>query len=838
MATLPESAKVVVIGAGIVGNSLSYHLARLGWTDIVQLDKGPLPNPGGSTGHASNFIFPVDHSREFADITLDSMKQYKEMGVFTESGGFEVARTQERMEELRRRMSSAKAWGIPAEIVTPEQVVEKVPFLDPSVIVGAAWFPTVGVVDSLRAGTIMRERALEMGALTVVPNVEVTGMTVVDGRITAVETNAGTIAADVVVVCCGVWSPKVAAMAGAKIPLTPAVHQMISVGPCEVLASCPGEISFPIVRDMDTFCYERQHGSDMEVGSYAHRAILHDPETIPSIEQAALSPTELPFTSEDFDPQLEQALELMPELLGDEKAQIRYAINGLLSLTPDGYPILGETPEVKGLWSAAAVWIKEGPGTARAVAEWMTHGNPEIDLGHSDIARFYPHQRTRAHVKARTSEAFNKTYGIVHPAEQWSSGRGVRLAPMHHSQQALGAVFFETAGWERPHWYESNAGLVEKFGDACMPRENEWDSRWWSPIINAEHLQMRETAALVDLSAFAIFDVVGPAALAAVQQIIVAQADVKVGRVVYTPVLDSRGGFRSDLTVMRLAHDHFRVVTGGAHGMADKKWFADRMPEGATVVDVTSAYTTIGIWGPKAREILASVTSADVSHAGFPFGTCREIEVGNLSVLASRISYVGEYGWELYTPMEAGAALWDRLLEAGGPQGLIPAGIGVYGTTGRIEKGYRAYGYELDTERTLAECGMQRPKIKDQDFIGKEAIVAQAGEAPQTVLCSLTVDDHTSASGVKRYMLGGEPIVTRDGGQLTDGHGHHPYVTTAGSAPSLGKHVLMAFLPPDQAVVGNRLAVSYMEELYPVTVAANDATPLFDPENLRIRGLA
>ena len=838
MATLPESAKVVVIGAGIVGNSLSYHLARLGWTDIVQLDKGPLPNPGGSTGHASNFIFPVDHSREFADITLDSMKQYKEMGVFTESGGFEVARTQERMEELRRRMSSAKAWGIPAEIVTPEQVVEKVPFLDPSVIVGAAWFPTVGVVDSLRAGTIMRERALEMGALTVVPNVEVTGMTVVDGRITAVETNAGTIAADVVVVCCGVWSPKVAAMAGAKIPLTPAVHQMISVGPCEVLASRPGEISFPIVRDMDTFCYERQHGSDMEVGSYAHRAILHDPETIPSIEQAALSPTELPFTSEDFDPQLEQALELMPELLGDEKAQIRYAINGLLSLTPDGYPILGETPEVKGLWSAAAVWIKEGPGTARAVAEWMTHGNPEIDLGHSDIARFYPHQRTRAHVKARTSEAFNKTYGIVHPGEQWSSGRGVRLAPMHQSQQALGAVFFETAGWERPHWYESNAGLVEKFGDACMPRENEWDSRWWSPIINAEHLQMRETAALVDLSAFAIFDVVGPAALAAVQQIIVAQADVKVGRVVYTPVLDSRGGFRSDLTVMRLAHDHFRVVTGGAHGMADKKWFADRMPEGATVVDVTSAYTTIGIWGPEAREILASVTSADVSHAGFPFGTCREIEVGNLSVLASRISYVGEYGWELYTPMEAGAALWDRLLEAGGPHGLIPAGIGVYGTTGRIEKGYRAYGYELDTERTLAECGMQRPKIKDQDFIGKEAIVAQAGEAPQTVLCSLTVDDHTSASGVKRYMLGGEPIVTRDGGQLTDGHGHHPYVTTAGSAPSLGKHVLMAFLPPDQAVVGNQLAVSYMEELYPVTVAANDATPLFDPENLRIRGLA
>lgn len=838
MATLPSSAKCVVIGAGIVGNSLTYHLANLGWRDIVQLDKGPLPNPGGSTGHASNFIFPVDHSREFADITADSTRQYKEIGVFTESGGYEVARTEERMEELRRRMSSAKAWGIPAEIVTPEQVVEKVPFLDPSVIVGAAWFPTVGVVDSLRAGTIFREKTQELGALTVVPNVEVTGMVVQDGRIRAVETNQGTIEAEVVVIAAGVWSPKLARMAGAHIPLTPAVHQMISVGPCEVLAERPGEISFPIVRDMDTFCYERQHGSDMEVGSYAHRPILMDPEDIPSIEQSKLSPTELPFTDDDFDPQLEQALELMPELLGDERAEIRYAINGLLSLTPDGYPILGETPQVKGLWSAAAVWIKEGPGTARAVAEWMVTGNPEIDLGHSDIARFYPHQKTRAHVRARTSEAFNKTYGIVHPGEQYLSARPVRLAPMHESQKALGAEFFEAAGWERPFWYASNAPLVEKFGDAVMPREHEWDSRWWSPIINAEHLQMRETAGLVDLSAFAIFDIVGPAALDAVQSIIVAQADVPVGRVIYTPVLDSRGGFRSDLTVIRIAHDRFRVVTGGAHGMADLKWFADHLPEsGATIVDLTSSWTTIGLWGPNARDILASVTDDDVSPEAFKFGTAKDIEVGNLPVLASRISYVGEFGWELYTPIEIGAALWQRLLEAGADHGLVPVGIGVYGTTGRIEKGYRAYGYELDTERTLTETGMERKKLKDADFIGKSALEAQAGVAPLAVLCSLTVEDHTSASGMKRYMLGGEPIVRRDGSILTDGHGHHPYVTTAGSAPSLGKHVLMAFLPPEEAVLGNELAVSYMEELYPVVVAAVDATPLFDPENARIRGL-
>jgi glycine cleavage system aminomethyltransferase T/glycine/D-amino acid oxidase-like deaminating enzyme len=838
MADLPGNARVVVIGAGIVGNSLVYHLARLGWSDVVQIDKGALPNPGGSTGHASNFIFPVDHSREITDLTLDSMKQYKQMDVFTESGGFEVARTEQRMEELRRRMSSARAWGIAAELVTPEQVVEIVPFLEADQIIGAFWTPSVGVVDSLRAGTIMRERALELGALTVVPTVEVVRLDTEEGRIRRVRTSGGDIDAEIVVIACGVWSPKLARMAGAHIPLTPAVHQMISVGPCPQLAEKEGEISFPIIRDMDTFCYERQHGADMEVGSYAHRPILHDPENIPSIEQAKLSPTEMPFTQDDFDPQLEQAFELMPDLLGAEGAEIRYAINGLLSLTPDGSPVLGETPEVKGLWSAAAVWVKEGPGVGRAVAEWMTHGYSEIDIWHSDIARFYPHQRTRSHVRARTSEAFNKTYGIIHPAEQYESDRGQRLAPMYASQKDMGAVFFEAAGWERPMWYESNAGLLEKYGDAVMPREHEWDARWWSPVINAEHLAMRDNAGIIDLSAFAIFDIVGPCALDAVQRTCVSQCDVPNGRVIYTPVLNENGGFISDLTVMRLAHDRYRVVTGGAHGMADKKWFTDRLPSDGTasLVDLTSAYTTIGVWGPRARDLMASLTRDDVSNEGFRFGTCREIEIDSLMVLASRISYVGELGWELYVPIEQGARLWTMLHEAGKAFGAIPAGIGVYGTTGRIEKGYRAFGFELDSERTIVEAGMQRPKVKMADFIGKAAYLKQRDEEPRAVLCTLTVDDHRSKSGVKRYMLGGEPIVTRDGGTLTDGHGHHPYVTTAGSAPSLGKHLLLAYLPPDQASIGNQLSVSYMEELYPVTVGSVDSTSLFDASNDRIRG--
>jgi glycine/D-amino acid oxidase-like deaminating enzyme len=286
MAEVPSSAKCVVIGAGIVGNGLVWHLANLGWRDIVQLDKGALPNPGGSTGHASNFIFPVDHSREMTDLTFDSVRQYTEMDVFTQSGGIEVARSEERMEELRRRMSSAKAWGIDARMVTPDEVEEMVPFLEKDVILGGFYTPSVGVVDSLRAGTIMREKAMELGALTVVPNVEVVGLDTEESthgrrKITRVRTDKGDIEAEYVVIACGVWSPKIGDMAGIKIPLTPAVHQMISVGPCPQLADKEGEISFPIVRDMDTFCYERQHGADMEVGSYAHRPILMEPEDIP-----------------------------------------------------------------------------------------------------------------------------------------------------------------------------------------------------------------------------------------------------------------------------------------------------------------------------------------------------------------------------------------------------------------------------------------------------------------------------------------------------------------------------------------------------------------------------
>ena len=836
MSDFPATARAVVIGGGIVGNSLVGHLAELGWRDLVQLDKGPFPNPGGSTGHASNFIYPVDHSKEMTQLTLDSMRQYTEAGTLIESGGLEVARTEERMEELRRRMGSAKSFGVDGvKLVTPAEVKELVPFIDESVIVGGFYTPSVAVVDSLRFGTIMRERAQELGAVQVFPNTEVLGIDVEDGRVKRVRTDRGDVEADVVVIACGVWSPRIARMAGANIPLTPAVHQMIDVGPVPRFLSSKGAIEFPIVRDMDTNMYERQDGQGLEVGSYAHRPILHEPDEIPSIEEASLSPTELPFTQEDFELQLEHALELVPEILGDEAVGIKYAINGLLSLTPDGLPLLGETPEVKGLWSAAAVWVKEGPGVGRAVAEWMTRGESEIDLQSSDIARFYDEQKTPENIKARASEGFNKTYGIVHPSEQWASNRGVRVSPFHEQEQKLGAMFYEAAAWERPHWYESNAKLVEE--DGVQQREHEWDARWWSPIINAEHLAMRDRAAMFDLTAFSIFDVKGPGALEVVQQVSARQMNVPSGRVIYTPVLTPSGGFKSDLTIMKMDDQTFRVVTGGAHGMADEKWFADHLPEdgSATIEDLTSTWCTIGLWGPRARDILSSLTSDDVSNGGFPFSTWKNVDVGGLQVLASRISYVGDLGWELYVPMGDGARVWDAVWEAGQPHGIVPAGIGVYGTTGRLEKAYRAFGTELDADYTVVEADMAWWKVKDEDFVGKEAHVAHRGSEPVATLCTLTIDDHVSRSGVKRYPLGKEPIVTPDGAPIVDAHGRRSYVTSAGAGPSIGKHILLAYLPPEHAVEGKQLAVEYMCELYPVTVAIVGSKPPFDPENARIR---
>ena len=794
-----------------------------------------MPNPGGSTGHASNFIFPVDHNKEMAHLTLDSQQQYEEMEVSVTSGGLEVARTEERLHEFKRRMTSADCWDIESRLVSPAEARELVPFLDESVILGGWYTPGVSVVDSLRAGTLMREYAQGKGALSVHPVTEVLDIETKRGRIEAVVTTKGRIACDHVVIACGVWSPRLARMAGASIPLTPAVHQMIDVGPLEVLAATNSEIGYPIVRDMDTFCYERQTGGSMEVGSYAHRPIFHHPDTIPSIEEARLSPTELPLTMDDFDPQLEQAMELMP-FLGD--AEIKYGINGLLSLTPDAMPLVGETPEVGNLWSCAAIWIKEGPGTGRALAEWMTQGYPEIDPHASDIARFYPYMKTERHILSRCDEHFNKTYGIVHPREQWDSRRNSRVSSLHSTTSALGAVYFEAGGWERPHWYESNAPLLEKYRDRIPERPHEWDSRWWSPIQNAEHLALRDRVGMIDLTAFAIFDIKGPGTLDYMQHMTVNQVNYAPGRGIYTPLLTEEGGFRSDLTVLRMGQDHFRVITGGFDGGRDSYWFRKWLPEDGSVIftDITSSLSTIGVWGPYARRLVRKVTSDDISHEGFPYGTFKHATIDSIPVTMFRISYVGDLGWEVYTNMEHAPMLWKALWEAGQEFRVVPVGAGVYGTTARLEKGYRLMGAELESEYDPVEAGLARPRVKNADFIGKEAYLAARAEGPAAVCCTLTMGSHVSDSGVPRFPMGGnEPILTPDGERIVDSEGRVSRVTSAGAAPSLDTYILLGYLPTDMAEEGKELRIMYQNELFPAKVARVGSRPLFDPDDSRMK---
>ena len=627
---------------------------------------------------------------------------------------------------------------------------------------------------------------------------------------------------------------------GARIPLTPIVHQMISVGPIPLFDGTEGEIAYPIVRDVDTNMYERQHGGDMEVGSYAHRPIIVSPDDIPSNEAAVLSPTEMPFTQDDFDPQLAQALELMPELLGDESVGIRYAINGLISMTPDGHPALGECPEVPGLWSVAASWIKEGPGICRAVAEWMTGTVPEIDIHEADISRFYGHQRTTAHVTARAREGFNKMYGIVHPAEQWESGRPLRLSPVYDRERDLGAVFFETAGWERPNWYASNEHLLERYAGRLMARDRPNGNRAGGRRSSTPSTwPCASPARCSTCPRSRCFDITGPGALDAVQSMAVAQLDVPPGRVVYTSLLDANGGFRADLTMMRLGADRFRVVTGGATGMMDKKWIAGQLPADgrAQLADLTSAWATLRALGPAGQGRACSRS---------PPRTCprpasrsppaREIEIAGVTVLASRISYVGELGWELYVPIEAGRRGLGRGLGGGPAPRPDPGGH-------RRVRHHRPAGEGLPGLRRRAGSGLQPGRGGHDPAPGQGPVVHRQGRLPAAaggpaVRGAVHADRGRSHLG-RRPSCGTCSAASRcsppAGEPLTDERGRPSYVTSAGSGPSVGKHLLLAYLPAGQAREGNRLAVEYLAEQYPVTVAVAGSRPLFDPDNTRVR---
>ena len=517
MSPMPSSARVVVIGAGIVGNGLACHLARLGWTDIVQLDKGPLPNPGGSTGHASNFIFPVDHSREMTALTLDSVRQYKELDVFTECGGIEVARTEERMEELRRRMASAKSWGVePVSLVTPAEIKELVPFIDESVIIGGFYSPGVGVVDSLRAGHAdARGGAAVRRAHGRRQHRGDRASTSSAAASSACARRAGDIEAETVVIACGVWSPLLARMAGASIPLTPAVHQMIDIGPVPRFEDAKAAIEYPIVRDMDTNMYERQDGRGLEIGSYAHRPILHDPAEIPSIEESALSPTELPFTEDDFD--AADGARARADA-GDRRRRVgrhqvrdqRPALAHARRAAAARRDARGQGPLVgrRGLGQGGA----GRRARRRRVDDARRARDRPAGVRHRALLPVPEDRRARARPRRRGLQQDlrdrppGRAVGVVRATSGCRrSTRASRSSARCSSRPPAGSA---RTGTRRTR------SCSPSYDGRVKPRDAEWDARWWSPIINAEHLAMRDRAAIFDLTAFCIFDVAGPGALA------------------------------------------------------------------------------------------------------------------------------------------------------------------------------------------------------------------------------------------------------------------------------------------------------------------------------------
>ena len=828
MTALPERASVVIVGAGIAGNMLAWHLAKLGWRDLVLLDQGPFPNPGGSTGHSSSMIWLPEASRELDAITVETNRAYRELGVFHLAGGVEVARTPERMEELKRRLGMARIWGHEARLVTPAQIAEMVPYVDTSLLLGGIHQPETGVVDPVEAGRIVREEAEQLGALASWPFVEITGIDVAHGRVRAVRTSHGTIQTERVAICAGVWAERLARMAGVAIPMTASVVQAIHVGPLALFEGRPGEISFPIVRDVDHQMYHRQHGSSMEVGSYALDPILIEPDEIPSVAAATLTPTELPITWDDFEHSMERALELMPEIYGDPAAEIPYAINGLVSISSDGLPILGETPEVQGIWSVNRVDVKVAPAVARLVAEWMTQGDRAAYVHPYHIARFHDHERTETHVRRRGAERFSRNYRIVHPYEEFSSCRHQRLSPFHRRLEELGAVFTELSGWEVPRWYSANEPLLERYAgpnaDRLMPRAGTWEGRFWSPLIHAEHLALREGAALEDSTAQGILEVAGSGAAAWLNGLVVDDLEAFPGSAVPTWMLGPNGSVADEVTVVPLDEDRFWLLLAPARQLRDRKWLLDHLPEDGSVQlrDITSAWCSVGLWGPQARELIGGIPSTVRTGLNGTPWTVRSVDVDGVPAVALQTPRLGGFGWEVFAPADQGLRLWDALWAAGRGVGAIAVGNAVTTIGARHELGLASRQWELIGGYDLVEAGLARPDrpLKAAGFVGRDALLGQLAREPAARLCRMIVEDHRSRSGELRYPLGGEPLVTRDGELLVDERGRRSFITSAGSVPTERRHRLFGYLPAARAVQGEELALEYFGERYPVRVVA------------------
>lgn len=853
MANFPESADVVIIGlGGIVGACVAHHLVEKGWTNIVGIDKSSIPTDIGSTSHASDFVYLTAHDNMTCYTTRYSVDFYDKLGYYSRVGGLEVARhdDDERMQELKRKVGSGKAFGTNAKMISAREAKELMPLLEEEMIQGALWDPDAGLVIP-RSQTVAGElvdRVVAAGKVQAFANTSATGLDIENGRIKGVETSRGYVAAQHVVVSAGLWGRLIAQMAEEDLPIMPVDHPLCFFGPYTEFEGTGKHIGYPLLRDQGNSAYLRDtgdpstpEGGQIEWGYYEETAprLLH-PENLLEKGESHWSPSQRDLEMEQIMEPLERAIELTP-ILGELGWNEKHSFNGLLQVTADGGPSIGESPQTRGLWYAEAVWVKDAPGVGKVLVDMMTDGVTDVDVHSIDVARHYPMQKTPSYIHDRCYETAFKIYNpSVHNREPFSKGRNLRRSPFWPREKELGGYFMELAGWERAHGYASNEHLLEKYGDKVPQRENEWDNRHFWRVSNAEHLAMSESAGMFNLSHFAVYEVIGLDAEKLMEYACVAKVggDTAIGKGIYTHFLDHAGGIRADLTVLRLGKDHYRVIDGADAGNRDFVWLQRLAQEknwNVYIDDRSDHMACLGLWGPNARKILQAIADKpdDLEADNFRFATTKNITLQGIPVLAFRISYVGEQGWELHVPFSYGLSLWDLVYD----QGAIPVGIETYATTRRLEKSLRLQNADLLTEYNLVEADLARPKVKQADFHGKAAYLAlREREHQPAYLSTMTMTDNVDANGIARYPVGQWPILDPNTNEvLVDSIGRRSYATSIAYGPSIGKNIALGYLPKEFAKVGQELVLEYFDEPFPIKVEAVGCKALYDPGNTLVK---
>ena len=794
-------ARAVVIGGGVGGCSILYWLTKLGWTDVVLVDRAELTS--GSTFHSAGLVGQLRGSLALTRMMMNSVDLYRtlgdEVGLATgwrEVGSLRLASSQERVEELARQAGWAKTFGLPLELISPEEAQRLFPPLTTDGVLGAAYLPTDGYIDPSQLTFALAEGARRGGA-EIYQQTRVTGIAVERGRVTGVVTDQGEIEAEVVVNAGGMFAKEIGALAGVNVPVVPMAHEYLVTKPSGL------PLDMPTMRDPSLLVYFRPESGGLIMGGYERHPAPWSLDGIPPDFNGKLLAEDWPR----FEELMENALVRVPSL---EDMEVIRLINGPEAFTPDGEFILGPT-EVRGLWTAAgfcAHGLAGAGGMGRLVAEWIVEGTPSLDTWEMDSRRFGRHYRSRGYTLARTLEVYETYYDVKYPGHERQAGRPLRLSPTYARLAELGAAFGEKSGWERPNWFEPNAAR----GDESL-RPRGWAGRLWSPAIGAEHLACRETAALFDETSFSKIEVSGEGAAEFLERLCANRVARDVGAITYTSMLNPRGGIECDFTVTRTAEDRFLIVTGTAFGRHDLAWIRQHATGGVAVDDVTSAHACLGLWGPKAREILQPLTTTPLD---FLYMRARELAVGAVPCLALRVTYVGELGWELYCPTEFGLALWNAIWESGREHGLVAGGYKAIDAL-RLEKGYRVWGADITPEDTPYEAGLGFAVRPDKgDFTGRDALTSR-GDPSRRLCCLVLADPRAVALGSEPVRVDGRPV-----GRVTSG----------GYGYTVERSIAYAYLPAEHARPGQPVDVEIFGDWIGGEVAAE---PLFDPRGERVR---